>query len=99
VRDLAERMGITGASLYNAFGSVHGRITAGTLAASTVIDGIPCEAGDGVAFFWDGRLMECTLSRDADLVTTISKPDGAAQIRKFALHGRRHDTDGGLAAR
>ena len=59
-------------------GSVHGRITAGTLAASTVIDGIPCEAGDGVTFFWDGRLMECTLSRDADLVTTISKPDGAA---------------------
>src|SRR5580693_6288566 len=28
-------------------GSVHGRITAGTLAASTVIDDIPCEAGDG----------------------------------------------------
>jgi hypothetical protein len=68
-------------------GSVHGRITAGTLAASTVIDDIPCEAGDGVTFFWDGRLMECTLSRDADLVTTISKPDGAAQIRKLRCMG------------
>ena len=70
--------------------AAHGRITDGTLAASTALDGIPCRAGDRATFFWDGRLMECTLSRDADLSTTITAPDGAAQVRK--LRCRAGDT-------
>lgn len=67
--------------------SLHGRITAGTLAVSTVIDGIPCQAGDRVTFFWGGRLMECTLSRDADLVTTIIESDDATQIEQLRCTG------------
>ena len=63
--------------------AAHGRITDGTLSASTVIDGIPCEAGKWATFFWGGPLMECTLSRDADVSTTITTPDGAAQVRKL----------------
>jgi hypothetical protein len=63
--------------------AAHGRIADGTLAASTAIDGIPCQAGDRATFFWGGQLMECTLSRDADQSTTITTPDGAAQVRKL----------------
>jgi hypothetical protein len=63
--------------------AAHGRITDGTLAASTAIDGIPCKAGDRATFFWGGQLMKCTLSRAADLSTTITTPDGAAQVRKL----------------
>jgi len=63
--------------------AAHGRIGDGTLAASTGLDGIPCQGGDRATFFWNGRLMECTLSRDADLSTTITTPDGAAQVRKL----------------
>jgi hypothetical protein len=63
--------------------AAHGRITDGTLAASTAIDGIPCKAGDRATFFWGGQLMECTLSRDADLSTTITTPEGAGQVRKL----------------
>jgi hypothetical protein len=62
--------------------AAHGRITDGTLAPQTAFDGIPCRAGDRAPFFWDGQLMECTLSRDADISTTITTPDGAAQGRK-----------------
>ena len=63
--------------------AAHGRITDGTLATPAELDGIPCRAGDRATFFWSGRLMECTLSRDADLSTTITAPDGAAQVRKL----------------
>jgi hypothetical protein len=63
--------------------AAHGRIADGTLAASAAFDGVPCRAGDRATFFWDGRLMECTLSRDADLSTTITTPDGAARVRKL----------------
>ena len=63
--------------------AAHGRITGGTLATPAQLDGIPCRAGDRATFFWSGRLMECTLSRDADLSTTITMPDGAAQVRKL----------------
>lgn len=63
--------------------AAHGRITDSTLAASTAFDGIPCQAEDRATFFWDGQLMECTLSRDADLSTTITTPDGATQVRKL----------------
>jgi hypothetical protein len=67
----------------HAANAAHGRITDGTLAASTPLDGIPCRAGDRATFYWDSRLMECTLSRDAELSATITAPDGAAQIRKL----------------
>jgi hypothetical protein len=54
----------------------HGQITEGTLAAPVTIQNIPCQAGDRVTFFWGSQLMECTLSRDADLKATVNKPDG-----------------------
>ena len=63
--------------------AAHGRITDGTLTASTTLDGIPCQAGDRVTFFWDGQLMECTLSRAADLSTMITTPDGTVQVAKL----------------
>ena len=63
--------------------AAHGRITDGTLATPAELDGIPCRAGDRATFFWSDRLMECTLSRDADLSTTITAPDGAAQVQKL----------------
>jgi hypothetical protein len=63
--------------------ATHGAITDGTLAASAVIDDVPCRAGGRVTFFWNGALMECTLSQDADLSASIAKPDGATQARQL----------------
>ena len=73
--------------------AAHGRITDGTLATPAELDGIPCRAGDRATFFWSGRLMECTLSRDADLSTTITAPDGAAQVRKLRCMAGEPMTD------
>jgi hypothetical protein len=63
--------------------TAHVQISDGTLAASAAFDGIRCAAGHRVTFFWGGRLMECTLSQDADLSTAITARDGAAQVRKL----------------
>jgi hypothetical protein len=61
----------------------HGQITAGTLAAPAVIEGVPCQSGDQVAFFWDGRLMECTLSQDTGVAATIADANGATHSQNF----------------
>jgi hypothetical protein len=61
----------------------HGQITAGTLAAPAAIEGLPCQSGDQVAFFWDGRLMECTLSQDTGITATIADADGATHSQNF----------------
>ena len=67
----------------NAPDGKHGQITAGTLAAPATIQGVPCQAGNQVAFLWGGQLMECTLSRDADLNATIDKPGGVHPPQLF----------------
>lgn len=61
----------------------HGQIASGTLAASATIQSTPCQAGSRVTFFWNGQLMECTLSQDSDLKATIDKPDGVRPPRSF----------------
>jgi hypothetical protein len=73
----------------------HGQITEGTLAAPTAIQNVPCQAGNQVAFFWGGQLMECTLSQDADLKATIDKPDGVRPPQIFrCLAGDTIQLDG-----
>jgi len=61
----------------------HGQITAGTLAATAVIEGVPCQSGDQVAFFWGGQLMECTLSQDIGVAATIADANGATHSQNF----------------
>jgi hypothetical protein len=61
----------------------HGQITTGALAAPAVIEGVPCQSDDQVAFFWDGRLMECTLSQDTGVAATIAGADGATHSQNF----------------
>lgn len=61
----------------------HGQITTGTLAAPSIIDGIPCEAGPEVHFFSDGTLMYCTLSADTTVGAAIRAADRAATTQHF----------------
>jgi hypothetical protein len=67
----------------NAPNRKHGQISAGTLAAPATIQGVPCQAGNQVTFFWSGDLMECSLSRDANFKATIDKPDGVHPPQLF----------------
>jgi hypothetical protein len=60
-----------------------GQITAGTLAAPAVIEGVPCQSGNQVAFFWGGQLVECTLSQDTDIAATIADANGATHSQRF----------------
>ena len=81
----------------------HGQIAAGTLAAPATIDDIPCQSANPVTFFWDDRLMECTLSRNTELKATIDKPAGILPPPMFRcaaedtieLDGLRHGELGG----
>ena len=61
----------------------HGQITTGTLAAPSVIEGIPCQAGPEVHFFSDGSLMYCTLSADTTVGATIRAVDRVATTQNF----------------
>jgi hypothetical protein len=61
----------------------HGQLTDGSLAASAMIQGVPCQSGHQVAFFWGSQLMECTLSQDADIPATVANPNGAMHARTF----------------
>jgi hypothetical protein len=63
--------------------AAYGQITDGTLAASAVIDGISCRAGERVTFFWGGHLMGCMLSRDFDIPATLAAPDRSARTYRF----------------
>ncbi len=67
----------------NAPGGAEGTIAAGTLAAPAVIEGIPCQAGQEVHFFWDGTLMYCTLAADATIGATIRAADGGVAAQNF----------------
>jgi hypothetical protein len=77
-----------------------GQITAGTLAAPAVIEGVPCQpgnhqSGNQVAFFWGGQLMECTLSQDTDIAATIADANGATHSQRFrCLAGDTIQLDG-----
>lgn len=61
----------------------HGQVTEGTLAAPAVIQGIPCQAGQQVQFFWDNELMACTLSQDASVPATIADPKETTHAQMF----------------
>lgn len=61
----------------------HSQITTGTLAAPSVIDGIPCEAGPEVHFFSDGSLMYCTLSADTTVGAAIRAADRVITTQNF----------------
>jgi hypothetical protein len=75
--------------------AAHGQISDGTLAGATAIDGIPCQAGGRVMFFWGGRLMGCTLSQDTDIAATIGTADGATRTKELrCLAGDTVELDG-----
>jgi hypothetical protein len=67
----------------NAPGGVQGIVSSATLAASVAIQGIPCQAGKEVQFFWDGTLMSCSLSANATIAAQVSDPKGLARMQNF----------------
>jgi hypothetical protein len=64
-------------------GGAEGVISSGIPATAAIIDGISCQSGDAVHFFWDGRLMECTLAERARVSARLAGPDGVATTADF----------------